>query len=453
LLSAGGNIDLGGNSINDVGSIGIQLFSTDYAQLNYNNQNYFWVSTDGAQMAVNSYTLTLDSTGNLLTPNNISASGVVAGTGLVTTTGAITSLGANLTLNSGGFNSSTAVLDSGSNVVFFVDAGTSTASFGSNVQTVGSLVSFNTPSAITVPVGNVAQRPGTASTGQFRFNTSSNSLEVFDNSRWTSVGVPSFTLITDQQFAGDGTTVVFTLTGNATTAGTIVSINGVQQIPVTAYAVSNTTLTFTEAPEVGDQIDVRVLTTTTSVTSISNLSGNAVVAVSDTSATTTVTGDLTVTGNVNIGGNVATNQINNGSSAVQIPTANGNVDVKVNGANVTVWTAQGEYVTGNVSVTGDVIATNFNNTSDARLKANVAPIENAGQVVDALTGVGYDWINGSGHAYGMIAQAVEEVLPEAVHTDENGIKSVNYNMVIPFLVETVKELRQDIAEIKAQLKK
>jgi hypothetical protein len=53
----------------------------------------------------------------------------------------------------------------------------------------------------------------------------------------------------------------------------------------------------------------------------------------------------------------------------------------------------------------------------------------------------------------MLAQKVEEVLPEAVRTDANGIKSVNYQMVIPFLVETVKELRQDIAEIKAQLKK
>jgi hypothetical protein len=62
-------------------------------------------------------------------------------------------------------------------------------------------------------------------------------------------------------------------------------------------------------------------------------------------------------------------------------------------------------------------------------------------------------VDGTGHAYGMIAQRVEEVLPEAVSTDANGIKSVKYQMVIPFLIETVKQLRQDIAEIKAQLKK
>jgi hypothetical protein len=391
--------------------------------------------------------------GNVTTGGNVSATGNVEGNILITTGGGIDSSASTLYLNYSTSDVDTGIYDSFGNTVFFVDAGVGTASFGNVTQTVGSLVSFNTQSAITVPVGNTGQRPGTASTGQFRFNTTTNSLEIYDNSAWTSVGVPAFTLITDQQFNGDGNTVVFTLSGNTTTAGAIVSINGVQQIPVTAYAISGTTLTFTEAPDVSDLIDVRVLTTTSSVTSISNLSGNAVVAVSDTSATTTITGDLIVTGNVAITGNVATNQINNGSSAVQIPASNGNVDVKVNGANVTVFTTQGEYVTGNISATGDVIAQNVNSLSDATLKTNVTLIDNAGNVVDALSGVGYDWKDGSGHAYGMIAQAVEEIIPEAVKTDENGIKSINYSMVIPFLVETVKELRQDIAEIKAQLKK
>jgi hypothetical protein len=335
-----------------------------------------------------------------------------------------------------------------------VDAGTGTASFGSTTQTTNAIVAFNSTNSILTPVGNTNQRPATGVTGMVRFNTTTNSLEIYDNSAWTSVGVPSFTVVTDEQFNGDGTTVAFTLSQNSTTAGAIVSINGVQQIPTTAYSITTNVLTFTEAPATGDLIDVRLLTTTTSVTSISNLSGNAVVSVSDTSATTTITGDLVVTGNATMTGNVATNQIQNGSSAVQIPVANGNVYVDINGVDNVLTVAQTLLLmTGNISATGDVIATNFNNVSDASLKANVTPIVNAGQTIDSLNGVGYDWINGSGHAYGMIAQAVEEVLPEAVHTDENGIKSVNYSMVIPFLVETVKELRQDIAEIRSQLKK
>jgi hypothetical protein len=51
-----------------------------------------------------------------------------------------------------------------------------------------------------------------------------------------------------------------------TTAGCIVSINGVIQIPTLAYSVTGTTLTFTEAPANGDIIDVRELTTTETVT-------------------------------------------------------------------------------------------------------------------------------------------------------------------------------------------
>jgi hypothetical protein len=201
-------------------------------------------------------------------------------------------------------------------------------------------------------------------------------------------------------------------------------------------------------------IDVRQITTTTTITGITNQPGNASVTVSDTSSTVLVTGDLSVTGNVNISGNVATNQINNGTSAVQIPTSGGNVNIDVGSADdMAVFTSTGLFITGEISATGNVTALDFNSLSDQTLKANIVTINNAGQIIDSLTGVGYDWVDGTGHAYGMIAQRVEEVLPEAVSTDANGIKSVKYQMVIPFLIETVKQLRQDIAEIKAQLKK
>ena len=390
---------------------------------------------------------------NLTTTGAVSATGNVEGNILITSGGGVDSTSGNLFLNYSALNVDTGIYDSNGNIVFYVDAGTGTASFGDATQTVNSIVAFNATNSILLPAGSLGQRPSTGVTGMLRFNTTNNYLEVFDNANWIAVASENFTVITDQQFNGTGSQTVFTLTGNATTAGTIVSINGVQQIPVTAYAVAGTTLTFTEAPDVGDLIDVRVLTTTSSVTSLSNASGNAVVQCLDTSATTLITGDLQVTGNVNIGGNVAANQISNGSSDVDIPVANGNVNIKVNGASIGVFAQAGVYITGNISATGDVTAANFNNVSDASLKDNVTSIADAGRVIDALNGVGYDWKDGSGHAYGMIAQKVEEVLPEAVRTDENGIKSVNYTMVIPFLVETVKELRQDIAEIKAQLKK
>ena len=82
--------------------------------------------------------------------------------------------------------------------------------------------------------------------------------------------------ITSQTFAGDNSTVAFTLNAAATTASVIVSINGTVQTPTTAYAVSSTTLTFTEAPASGDAIEVRRISTLTTVTNITNGLGDTI---------------------------------------------------------------------------------------------------------------------------------------------------------------------------------
>jgi hypothetical protein len=95
--------------------------------------------------------------------------------------------------------------------VFYVDAGTGTASFGTSTQTVNAIVAFNSTTSILAPVGNTAQRPATGVTGMLRFNTTNNAVEVYNNTEWESVGVQTFTVIDDEQFNGDGTTVAFTL--------------------------------------------------------------------------------------------------------------------------------------------------------------------------------------------------------------------------------------------------
>jgi hypothetical protein len=132
-----------------------------------------------------------------------------------------------------------------------------------------------------------------------RFNTSQNNLEVYDNAQWSPVGSTTYTVIADEQFNGDGATVAFTLGSTQTTNSCIVSINGVVQIPTLAYAVSGTyptcILTFTEAPELGDVIDVREITTTVTLTELASQSGNATVTVSNTSAEVDIKGNLVTT--------------------------------------------------------------------------------------------------------------------------------------------------------------
>jgi hypothetical protein len=336
------------------------------------------------------------------------------------------------------------------------------AVFGSSLTaTTGATVAVNATDSILMPVGNTLQRPSGV-TGMLRFNTTTDKLEVYDSNSWEQVGATVFTVIGDQQFAGDDSTLTFVLSDAQTTNSCIVSINGVVQIPGTAYSVTGTNLTFTEAPLAGDDIDVRKITTTTTVVAIQNSPANAAITVNDTSNVITVTGqlqgsgnvisivgDLTVSGNATITGNVATNSISNGNSRVEIPTTNGNVNIDVGATNnMAVFAADGMFITGNVSVTGNVTAQDVNSLSDVTLKTNIQPISGIESVLFGLKGYEYDWKNGSGHSYGFLAQEVEKVLPNAVKTGADGLKAINYMMIIPFLVETIKQMGSEIKDLK-----
>ena len=140
----------------------------------------------------------------------------------------------------------------------------------------GAKLIINSTDSLLIPAGTNAQRPGNAggtdTSGMLRFNTTSNGMEIYNGTAWQSFST-SFTVIADQQFTGTGSQTAFTLSTAQTTASCIVSINGVLQIPTLAYAVSSTTLTFTEAPAATDIIDVRCLTTTSTVTSLASTNG------------------------------------------------------------------------------------------------------------------------------------------------------------------------------------
>ena len=140
----------------------------------------------------------------------------------------------------------------------------------------GAKLQINSTDSILLPVGTNSDRPsnagGTDTTGMFRYSSTVGGPEYYDGDSWNAI-TSSFTIITDEQFNGTGSQVNFTLGAAATTAATIVSVNGVLQIPTLAYSVSGTTLTFTEAPASTDIIDVRRLTTTATVTSIASVNG------------------------------------------------------------------------------------------------------------------------------------------------------------------------------------
>jgi len=100
----------------------------------------------------------------------------------------------------------------------------------------------------------------------------------------------------------------------------------------------------------------------------------------------------------------------------------------------------------NVNISGIVTATDFNSSSDQNLKTNIETVENALDITCQLRGVSFDWKENGSKSYGVIAQELEKVLPDLVKTGE--LKTVNYSGIIGVLIEAIKELKEEIDNIK-----
>jgi len=99
-----------------------------------------------------------------------------------------------------------------------------------------------------------------------------------------------------------------------------------------------------------------------------------------------------------------------------------------------------------VVVTGIVTAQDFDALSDINYKENINTVNNALLKVEQLRGVKFDWKESGNPSYGVIAQELEQVLPELVHGNEP--KTVNYNGIIGVLIEAIKELKAEVEELK-----
>jgi Chaperone of endosialidase len=108
--------------------------------------------------------------------------------------------------------------------------------------------------------------------------------------------------------------------------------------------------------------------------------------------------------------------------------------------------------TGNLTISGTLTE------SDQRLKKEIKKVENSLAKIEALNGYNYRWIATDRDPKlqaGVLAQEVEKVMPELVNEDDTGTKSVNYVGIIPYLIESVKELskKNEILEKELNLLK
>lgn len=106
--------------------------------------------------------------------------------------------------------------------------------------------------------------------------------------------------------------------------------------------------------------------------------------------------------------------------------------------------------TGNASLKG--VLTQY---SDARFKKDIQPIHGALEKISAINGYHYHWKDSAQDSRlqtGVLAQEIEQWMPELVVTNEKGEKSVNYSGLIPYLLEGLKAQQQQIETLKKEIK-
>ena len=246
------------------------------------------------------------------------------------------------------------------------------------------------------------------------------------------------------------------LTGSLTTAaqGNITSLGTLTGLSVSGALSGNT---YSGTIITNSQPYINTLGTLTSVT----VSGNS---------------NLGPVGNVKItGGTSGQYLVTDGSSNLtwvtlavngtlnQVPYFN-SAGVLAGTANITYTPTVALNVVGNINAAGNITATQditaFYSSSDLRLKENIVKITESLEKVNKINGYSYNYINNATKLVGVIAQELETVLPEAVYNftpadvtpnNEDPYKAVRYDLVVPLLIEALKELSEKVDQLKMDI--
>ncbi len=143
-----------------------------------------------------------------------------------------------------------------------------------------------------------------------------------------------------------------------------------------------------------------------------------------------------------------------GGGALSLIATNvsGNFDV-----TGTLTARQGGTILGELDVVGGVYSRTLTLTSSRRYKNDIQPIKNALGTVSKLQGVRYNWDaeHGGKPDFGFIAEDVAKVIPELVTMEDDGLdaKGMDYAHLTALLVEGIKELRSENADLKTRLER
>jgi hypothetical protein len=107
---------------------------------------------------------------------------------------------------------------------------------------------------------------------------------------------------------------------------------------------------------------------------------------------------------------------------------------------------------GDLECAGNITAYSTTSISDINQKTNIQAIQSPIEKIKAISGYEFDWKQSGEHSGGVIAQEVEQIMPNIVKEtsirDSETMKSVDYQAIIGLLVETVKDLNKRIEELE-----
>lgn len=181
-------------------------------------------------------------------------------------------------------------------------------------------------------------------------------------------------------------------------------------------------------------------------------------------------GEATITGNLFVLGNVV--EFNTETLTIEdknIVLANGAASAAVaDGAGITVDGANANLiyvsaddkwqfnknldVQGSIAATGNITSPFFYSESDLTLKEDVSPIQNALKKILDLVGVDFVWKSTKQKSIGVVAQNVQKIVPEIVGKSSSGFMTVQYDSLIPILIEAIKEQQKQIEELRSKIK-
>jgi len=138
-------------------------------------------------------------------------------------------------------------------------------------------------------------------------------------------------------------------------------------------------------------------------------------------------------------GNITTAKIAD-SNVTTAKVADGNITTaKVADGNIT-----SAKMDANITITGTSSAADFKSTSDINLKENLEVIQSPLQKLQNINGYTFNWKENGEEAVGVVAQEVEQIFPQLVNVGEDGNKRVNYDALVPVLIEAIKELNNKL---------